>query len=162
MSDRSTLTASNLYAPRALERCNIAIPDCGIVTSNDVSKGKPHPDPYLAGAQRCAVDPKNCACRQSCTHLSSSRSQCRPRGRGRSFWDQIRSCRRIQDVGRLHITHTPGDPRLGSKPGLHRQGLDKVRPSSLRPENQMTDATDGRVKARWMQGKLHIDMDESE
>jgi beta-phosphoglucomutase-like phosphatase (HAD superfamily) len=25
-----------------------------------VSNGKPHPDPYLAGAKRCDVDPKNC------------------------------------------------------------------------------------------------------
>jgi beta-phosphoglucomutase-like phosphatase (HAD superfamily) len=30
------------------------------VTSNDVSKGKPHPDPYLAGAKKCGVDPAKC------------------------------------------------------------------------------------------------------
>lgn len=26
----------------------------------DVKQGKPHPDPYLAGAKLCGVDPRNC------------------------------------------------------------------------------------------------------
>jgi len=30
------------------------------VTSNDVERGKPQPDPYLAGAERVGADPKNC------------------------------------------------------------------------------------------------------
>jgi beta-phosphoglucomutase-like phosphatase (HAD superfamily) len=54
------LTASNVYTPRALERCKIPIPASGLVTSNDVSNGKPHPDPYLAGAKRCDIDPSRC------------------------------------------------------------------------------------------------------
>lgn len=30
------------------------------MTANDVKQGKPQPDPYLAGAERVGVDPKNC------------------------------------------------------------------------------------------------------
>ncbi|KAJ6501548.1 HAD-like domain-containing protein [Mycena vitilis] len=53
-------SATNNYAPRALERCLIPLPRAGIVTSNDVSHGKPHPAPYLAGAAKCGVDPTKC------------------------------------------------------------------------------------------------------
>ncbi|KAG5715918.1 hypothetical protein E4T56_gene20124 [Termitomyces sp. T112] len=52
-------SASNKYAPRALEAAGIPIP-AGLVTSNDVATGKPHPAPYLAGAAKCRVDPRNC------------------------------------------------------------------------------------------------------
>ncbi|KIM47960.1 hypothetical protein M413DRAFT_216465 [Hebeloma cylindrosporum] len=55
-------SASDKYAPRALERSGIPVPLAGIITSNDVSEGKPHPAPYLAGAVLCAVDPKRCMC----------------------------------------------------------------------------------------------------
>ncbi|KAG6872465.1 hypothetical protein C0995_009568 [Termitomyces sp. Mi166 len=53
--DESLLTshdfpASNKYAPRALKAAGIPIPAAGLVTSNDVTAGKPHPAPYLAGA----------------------------------------------------------------------------------------------------------------
>ena len=27
---------------------------------SDVKRGKPHPDPYLAGAELCGVDPRDC------------------------------------------------------------------------------------------------------
>ncbi|KAG6814442.1 hypothetical protein H0H92_007446 [Tricholoma furcatifolium] len=53
-------SASNKYAPRALDRAGVPLPSAGIVTANDVSAGKPHPDPYLAGAVKCGVDPTNC------------------------------------------------------------------------------------------------------
>ena len=36
------------------------IPPAGLITSNDVKQGKPHPDPYLAAAERCGVSPENC------------------------------------------------------------------------------------------------------
>lgn len=52
--------ASNKYAPRALERAGVPLPSVGIITANDVSQGKPHPAPYLAGALKCSVEPKNC------------------------------------------------------------------------------------------------------
>jgi beta-phosphoglucomutase-like phosphatase (HAD superfamily) len=55
-----TIVASNHYAPRALHRAGVPIPVLGITASNDVSQGKPHPAPYLAGALRCGVDPKKC------------------------------------------------------------------------------------------------------
>jgi len=53
-------SATNIFAPRALERCAIPLPPAGYITSNDVAKGKPHPDPYLAGAKLCGVAPSNC------------------------------------------------------------------------------------------------------
>ncbi|KAJ8091371.1 hypothetical protein PM082_015089 [Marasmius tenuissimus] len=53
-------SATAYYAPRALERCGIPLPKVGIVTSNDVENGKPHPDPYLAGASKCGVDASRC------------------------------------------------------------------------------------------------------
>ncbi|KAF5338412.1 hypothetical protein D9758_012209 [Tetrapyrgos nigripes] len=53
-------SATNYYAPRALERCGIPLPAHGIVTSNDVDNGKPHPDPYLCGAKLCQVQPARC------------------------------------------------------------------------------------------------------
>ncbi|KAJ7456469.1 HAD-like domain-containing protein [Mycena latifolia] len=53
-------SATRNYAPRALERCSIPLPRAGLVTSNDVSHGKPHPAPYLAGAEKCNVDPAKC------------------------------------------------------------------------------------------------------
>ncbi|KAJ7102442.1 HAD-like domain-containing protein [Mycena belliarum] len=53
-------SATRNYAPRALERCSIPLPRAGLVTSNDVSQGKPHPAPYLAGAEKCKADPTKC------------------------------------------------------------------------------------------------------
>ncbi|KAH9486653.1 putative phosphatase HAD1 [Psilocybe cubensis] len=53
-------SASNKYAPRALERSGVPLPSVGIITSNDVSEGKPHPAPYLAGSLRCSINPENC------------------------------------------------------------------------------------------------------
>ncbi|KAI9509882.1 HAD-like protein [Russula earlei] len=53
-------SASNVYAPQALARTGIPVPAAGYVTSNDVERGKPQPDPYLAGAERVGADPKNC------------------------------------------------------------------------------------------------------
>ncbi|KAG6918670.1 hypothetical protein DXG01_012487 [Tephrocybe rancida] len=53
-------SASNKYAPRALERAGIPLPSVGLITSNDVTAGKPHPAPYLAGAAKCGIDPTKC------------------------------------------------------------------------------------------------------
>ncbi|KAF8167852.1 HAD-like domain-containing protein [Crassisporium funariophilum] len=53
-------SASNKYAPRALDRAGVPMPLLGLITSNDVLEGKPHPGPYLAGAQLCGVEAKNC------------------------------------------------------------------------------------------------------
>jgi len=52
--------SSNPFATQALRRAGILIPAAGIVASNDVSQGKPYPAPFLAGALKCGVDPKNC------------------------------------------------------------------------------------------------------
>ncbi|KAL5495539.1 hypothetical protein ACEPAI_1002 [Sanghuangporus weigelae] len=50
-----------IYAPRALAVCGITVPSpAQLVTSEDVERGKPHPDPYLRAAERCGVSPENC------------------------------------------------------------------------------------------------------
>ena len=61
----TVLSASNKYTPRALRVAGIPFPEADIVTSNDVSHGKPHPEPYLAGALECGIDAKNCEIRQT-------------------------------------------------------------------------------------------------
>jgi len=53
-------SATNVYTPKALARTNIPVPAAGYVTADDVERGKPEPDPYLEGAARVGVDPKNC------------------------------------------------------------------------------------------------------
>ncbi|KAK7468515.1 hypothetical protein VKT23_003019 [Stygiomarasmius scandens] len=53
-------SATNYYAPRALKRCGIPLPQAGLVTSNDVTNGKPHPEPYLIGASMCNAEPTKC------------------------------------------------------------------------------------------------------
>ncbi|PPQ98884.1 hypothetical protein CVT24_003515 [Panaeolus cyanescens] len=53
-------SASNKYAPRALERSGIPLPALGMVTSNDVKAGKPNPAPYLKGADLCGIEAQKC------------------------------------------------------------------------------------------------------
>ncbi|OAX44484.1 HAD-like protein, partial [Rhizopogon vinicolor AM-OR11-026] len=52
-------SATRAYASAALEIAGIPIPDA-FVTAEDVAHGKPYPDPYLLGAQKCGVPPKRC------------------------------------------------------------------------------------------------------
>jgi len=53
-------SASNNYTPKALERAGIPLPKAGLITANDVTRGKPHPDPYQAGAALLGVKPEDC------------------------------------------------------------------------------------------------------
>ncbi|KAG8742580.1 hypothetical protein FRC10_001245 [Ceratobasidium sp. 414] len=52
-------SATPVYAASALKTVGIPIPDV-FVTARDVPRGKPYPDPYLQGAKKCSVDPKDC------------------------------------------------------------------------------------------------------
>lgn len=52
-------SATRAYASAALEIGGIPIPDA-FVTAEDVTQGKPYPDPYLLGAQKCGVSPEKC------------------------------------------------------------------------------------------------------
>ncbi|BEJ17184.1 hypothetical protein CspHIS471_0605850 [Cutaneotrichosporon sp. HIS471] len=51
-------SATNKYASRALTASHIQYP--ALVTADDVKLGKPHPEPYLAGAKKLGLDPKRC------------------------------------------------------------------------------------------------------
>jgi len=53
-NDRAS--ATRFYAPKALKAVDIEVP-AHIVMAEDVSKGKPHPDPYLRGAKNLGLDP---------------------------------------------------------------------------------------------------------
>ncbi|KAJ7228461.1 HAD-like domain-containing protein [Mycena pura] len=52
-------SGTRMYAKFALECAGVPIPDV-LVAAEDVAQGKPCPDPYLLGAQKCAVKPENC------------------------------------------------------------------------------------------------------
>ncbi|KAG2156233.1 HAD-like domain-containing protein [Suillus clintonianus] len=52
-------SATRAYASAALEISGIPVPDA-FVTAEDVTQGKPYPDPYLLGAYKCGVPPGNC------------------------------------------------------------------------------------------------------
>lgn len=53
-------SASRNFALKALERAGAPLPKSGIITSNDVARGKPHPDPYEAAAKLLGVKAENC------------------------------------------------------------------------------------------------------
>src|SRR5258708_39644672 len=93
--------ASNKSTPRALERAGIPTPAAGIVTANDVSQGKPHPDPYLAGAALCSADPLKCwyYLRSLYSTYLELRSCCGRRDFRINRWP----CSRCPNLGRLHI-----------------------------------------------------------
>ncbi|KAF8603562.1 HAD-like protein [Ceratobasidium sp. AG-I] len=52
-------SATAVYASSALGTVGIPIPEA-FIAAGDVARGKPYPDPYLLGASRCGVDPKDC------------------------------------------------------------------------------------------------------
>ncbi|GAV99007.1 HAD-like protein [Lentinula edodes] len=52
-------SATREYALAALANAGIDVPDA-FVAAEDVKVGKPAPDPYLLGAEKCGVKPENC------------------------------------------------------------------------------------------------------
>jgi len=52
-------SATKAYATSALNMAGVPIPDV-FVTAEDVTQGKPFPDPYLLGAKKCDVKPERC------------------------------------------------------------------------------------------------------
>jgi len=52
-------SATSGYAPDALDAAGVPLPD-KLITADKVSKGKPHPEPYLAGAKAVDLDPHDC------------------------------------------------------------------------------------------------------
>ena len=53
-------TSANINLGKArLQAAGIEVP-AELVTADDVSRGKPHPDPYLLGAERLGVAPADC------------------------------------------------------------------------------------------------------
>lgn len=52
-------SGSRLLAQNRLRYCGLPVPDV-LVTSDDVTNGKPHPEPYLLGAERLGFAPAEC------------------------------------------------------------------------------------------------------
>lgn len=52
-------SATRLYASQALPLAGVPIPD-DFITADDVSAGKPDPEPYLKGAAALGLDPSEC------------------------------------------------------------------------------------------------------
>ena len=46
-------------ATNRLQYCGLPVPEV-LVTSDDVTNGKPHPEPYLKGAERLGLRPEEC------------------------------------------------------------------------------------------------------
>ncbi|KAJ7240335.1 HAD-like domain-containing protein [Mycena haematopus] len=52
-------SATRFYASTALSLAGVPVPDV-LIVAEDVERGKPFPDPYLLGAEKCGVKPENC------------------------------------------------------------------------------------------------------
>ena len=52
-------SGSRLLAQNRLRYCGLPVPEV-LVTSDDVTNGKPHPEPYLKGAQGLGFRPEEC------------------------------------------------------------------------------------------------------
>jgi len=52
-------SATRYYASTALATAGVPVPDV-LVVAEDVTQGKPCPDPYLLGAKKCGVKPEDC------------------------------------------------------------------------------------------------------
>jgi len=52
-------SGSRLLAQNRLRHCGLPVPEV-LVTSDDVTNGKPHPEPYLMGAERLGFRPEEC------------------------------------------------------------------------------------------------------
>ncbi len=52
-------SGSRLLATHRLLHCGLPVPEV-MVTSDDVVNGKPHPEPYLMGAERLGFRPPEC------------------------------------------------------------------------------------------------------
>ncbi len=52
-------SGTRLLASARLRFCGLPVPKV-LVTADDVANGKPHPEPYLKGAERLGFDPADC------------------------------------------------------------------------------------------------------
>ena len=52
-------SGSRALATARLQYCGLPVPEV-LVTSDDVKQGKPHPEPYLKGAERIGIAPAEC------------------------------------------------------------------------------------------------------
>ncbi|KAJ7651939.1 HAD-like domain-containing protein [Mycena polygramma] len=137
-------SATNNYAPRALERCLIPLPRAGIVTSNDVSHGKPHPAPYLAGAAKCGVDPTKCLVIEDAISGGHPRGFC------------VLNLRSQHGAG-IRAGKAAGSVVLAVCTSTTRNVIVN---SGAAPDYIVTDLA--KVSARWINDKVEVTIDEAE
>ncbi|THH07937.1 hypothetical protein EW145_g3042 [Phellinidium pouzarii] len=118
-------SATNVYTPPALRVCGVPIPLAGLVTSDDVTRGKPHPDPYLAAAKRCGAESEKCLVVEDA-----------PSG--------------------LNAGRAAGSKTLAVCTSHTRQEI----LNASTPDYIVKDLT--KVSVNWIDGKLHLTIDESE
>lgn len=67
-------SGSRLLASARLRFCGLPVPKV-LVTADDVAQGKPHPEPYLKGAERLGVNPADCVvCEDAPAGIQSARA----------------------------------------------------------------------------------------
>ncbi|HET9306034.1 MAG TPA: HAD-IA family hydrolase [Candidatus Sulfotelmatobacter sp.] len=52
-------SGSRLLASARMRFCGLPVPEV-LITADDVTNGKPHPEPYLKGAERMGFEPREC------------------------------------------------------------------------------------------------------
>ncbi|KAI0005341.1 HAD-like protein [Russula compacta] len=119
-------SATRVYASQALNNTGTQLPAAGYVTSDDVKRGKPEPDPFIVGAERVGADPKNC----------------------------------------LVVEDAPSGLRAGRAAGARTLAVctshtrDQIVASGVTPDFIVNDLT--RVSARWDNGKVIVEIDDSQ
>jgi len=105
-------SATRSYASSALKMAGVAVPDV-FVCSEDVTKGKPFPDPYLLGAEKCGVKPENCVVFEDApSGIRSSRAAgCKTIGLLTTHSrEQVEACQPdfiIKDMSSVSVLRTP-------------------------------------------------------
>ena len=67
-------SGSRLLATARLRFCGLPVPKA-LVTADDVAQGKPHPEPYLKGAEQLSVNPADCVvCEDAPAGIQSARA----------------------------------------------------------------------------------------
>uniref|UniRef100_A0A0W0EZ85 Phosphatase n=1 Tax=Moniliophthora roreri TaxID=221103 RepID=A0A0W0EZ85_MONRR len=104
-------SGTRVYATAALNIAGITAPDV-FVTADDVSKGKPEPDPYLLGAEKCGVKPENCLVFEDAPNgiLSGKAAGCKTIGflttHSREQMEAVRPDFLVSDMARFRYSTT--------------------------------------------------------
>ena len=100
-------SGTRLLASARLRFCGLPIPEV-LVTADEVSNGKPHPEPYLKGAERLGFEPEECLVIED----APAGIQAATSGGHESDWHREHVCREIPAASRRRDRETGCDSRL--------------------------------------------------